>query len=80
MSFTNIILIRLLLKNRNLEIIYSMPIKQAHKVKKTARDKKALIAIYVARDVHAGLKKLADQDGRTLSNYLNRILSPVTNT
>jgi predicted DNA-binding protein len=55
-----------------------MPTKQSHK--KTGRKNKALIAVYVSKELHAGLKKLADQDGRTLSNYLNRILSPVTNT
>ncbi len=57
-----------------------MPTKQAHEVKKTGRNNKALIAVYVSKEIHTGLKKLADQDGRTLSNYLNRILSPVTNT
>jgi hypothetical protein len=57
-----------------------MPTNQSHKVKKTGRNNKSLIAVYVSKEIHAGLKKLAEQDGRTLSNYLNRILSPVTNT
>ena len=57
-----------------------MPSKQAHQTKKNRRKNKALIAVYVSKEIHAGLKKLADQDGRTLSNYLSRILSPVTNT
>lgn len=47
---------------------------------KPTRKNKSCIAVYVSKEIHAGLKKLADQDGRTLSNYLNRILSPVTNT
>lgn len=53
-----------------------MPKKQANPTRKN----KSCIAVYVTKEVHAGLRKLADQDGRTLSNYLNRLLSQVTNT
>jgi len=52
--------------------------KQAHKT--TRREKQSCIAVYVKKEIHEALKRLAVQDGRSLSNYLNRILVQVTNT
>ncbi len=42
--------------------------------------KKAYVAVHVPIELRAALKQLAEADGRSLSNYVNTLLTKVLNT